>query len=70
LKHLTQEQYDALVGGDITAIKSEAQLQAAAQRLVDRAWALGLVLTVEQRPLQPLAMGYHETVVSVREARR
>lgn len=30
----------------------------------------GLVLTVEQVPLQPLAMGHHTTVVSVRPARK
>ncbi len=29
----------------------------------------GLVLTVEQRPLQPLAMGHYETVASIRPAR-
>lgn len=26
----------------------------------------GIIITVEQRPLQPLAMGNHETVVSTR----
>lgn len=31
--------------------------------------ALGFVVTVEQRPKQPLAMGNYETVVSVRKAR-
>jgi hypothetical protein len=29
----------------------------------------GVVVTVEQKPLQPLAMGRYETVVSVRAAR-
>lgn len=29
----------------------------------------GMVLTIEQRPLQPLSMGHYETVVSVRPAR-
>lgn len=29
----------------------------------------GLVLTIEQVPLQPLAMGHYETVVSVRPKR-
>jgi hypothetical protein len=32
--------------------------------------ALGVVLTIEQCPLKPLAMGNHETVVSVRPARK
>lgn len=40
-----------------------------ARRLVERAERLGLVLTIEQRPLQPLAMGNYEAVVSVRPAR-
>lgn len=29
----------------------------------------GLVVTIEQKPLQPLKMGNYETVVSVREKR-
>lgn len=41
----------------------------AARALVARAERLGMVLTVEQRPRQPLAMGNYETVVSVRPAR-
>ena len=31
--------------------------------------AKGLVLTVEQQPLQPLAMGHHRTVYSLRAKR-
>ena len=46
-----------------------AQLLAAAQALVAHAARLGLVLTVEQEPLQPLAMGHYSTMVSVRNAR-
>jgi len=30
---------------------------------------MGFVITVEQRPLQPLVMGNYETVVSIREVR-
>lgn len=41
----------------------------AAQRLVQEAERLGVVLTVEQVPLQPLAMGHYKTVVGVRPAR-
>lgn len=41
--------------------------QAAA--LVAEAARFGLVLTIEQVPLQPLAMGHYETRVSVRPAR-
>ena len=40
-----------------------------AQQLVDEAALDGLVITIEQRPLQPLAMGHHESVVGVRSAR-
>ena len=39
------------------------------QHLVDEAAKHGFVLTVEQRPLMPPAMGHIETVVSVRPAR-
>lgn len=45
------------------------QVREAAQELVDWATMLGFVITVEQRPLQPLAMGHYESVVSVRAAR-
>lgn len=37
--------------------------------VVDALTAVGLVLTVEQVPLRPFAMGHHKTVVSVRPAR-
>jgi hypothetical protein len=40
-----------------------------AHHLVQRAEDQGLVLTIEQRPLKPLAMGHHETAISVRPAR-
>lgn len=40
-----------------------------AEELVEFAEAAGVVLTIEQRPLQPLAMGNYEHVISVREAR-
>lgn len=41
----------------------------AAHSLAGRARAAGLVLTISQRPLQPLAMGHHADVVDVREVR-
>ena len=37
--------------------------------LVARAAELGLVVTVTQKPLTPLAMRHYETVVEVREKR-
>lgn len=45
-------------------------VSAAARALIAEAARLGLVLNIEQRPLQPLAMGHHETVASVRPARK
>lgn len=67
MKHLTQAEYDALTGG---LPMDAAGVEAAAHLLVGRAAILGLVLTVEQQPRQPLAMGNHQTVVTVREARK
>jgi hypothetical protein len=40
-----------------------------ANNLVAQAALLGVVLTVEQKPLLPLAMGHHETLVSIRPVR-
>lgn len=40
-----------------------------AQDLINLARAAGFVVTIEQMPLKPLAMGNHETVASVRPAR-
>lgn len=39
------------------------------QGLIDGATKDGYIITVEQRPLHPLAMGHYETVVDVRPAR-
>lgn len=41
----------------------------AALFLVAEAESQGLVLTIEQRPLEPLRMGHYSTVVSIRPAR-
>ncbi len=40
------------------------------QGLIDGATKTGYIITVEQRPLQPLTMGHYETVVDVRPARQ
>ena len=40
-----------------------------ATALVEEATAAGVVLTISQVSLQPLAMGHYETVVQVRPAR-
>ncbi len=42
----------------------------AAKRLVKRALAVGVVLTIETQPRQPLAMGNYDLVVQTREARK
>ncbi len=46
-----------------------AYFRAEVERIVADMARDGLVLTVEQQPLQPLAMGNYRTVVSVRPAR-
>lgn len=55
--------------GHVTRVRIPADIKAEAEALVAKAAKWGLVLTVEQVPLQPLAMGNYETVVSVRPAR-
>jgi hypothetical protein len=45
---------------DLELVKQDAE------RVVRLAASLGIVVTIEQKPLQPLAMGNYETVVSVR----
>lgn len=55
--------YEAIASADCPAIA------AAARALVARAESRGWVLTVEQVPRWPLAMGNYETVVSVRPMR-
>lgn len=52
------------------ALESPADVERAAQRLIAEAERLGVVLTVEQVPLKPLAMGHYETIVSVQPARQ
>lgn len=47
----------------------QAYVEAACQHLLARAAENGMVVTIEQVPLQPLAMGNYETVVHVRPAR-
>lgn len=55
--------------GHVWREQAPAHFQKKAERLVVDAARAGLVVTIEQRPLRPLAMGNHETVVSVRPAR-
>lgn len=53
--------------GSENALKYFAAL---ADDLVKTAAQHGVVITVEQKPQQPLAMGHHVSVVSVRAARK
>jgi hypothetical protein len=56
-------QCDAMRDGPLAFVEHEAQ------QLVRTAAGLGVVLSIEPRPLQPLAMGHYETFVAVRLAR-
>ena len=55
----------------IVTIEDEvtAYVRTQAAELAEFAKSVGLVLTIERRPLLPLAMGHAETVVDVRPAR-
>jgi hypothetical protein len=44
-------------------------MRSLAEELVNHAAEFGVVVTIEQVPEQPPAMGHYRTVVSVREAR-
>jgi hypothetical protein len=46
------------------------EIMTMAQQLVARAQELNVDVTIELRPLKPLAMGHHVPVVDVRMARR
>lgn len=58
-----------MIPANLTPDMVRDHLEAMAQALVADARAYGMVLTIETRPLRPLAMGHHETVVEVRPAR-
>ncbi|MCP4615965.1 MAG: hypothetical protein GY844_05975 [Bradyrhizobium sp.] len=45
-------------------------VRTAAERLIKRALAVGVVLTIKTQPRQPLAMGNFDLVVETREARK
>jgi hypothetical protein len=47
-----------------------ARIHMLAERLVERAAMSGIVLTIDQVALVPLAMGHYKSVVSVRLARK
>lgn len=53
----------------ILPVSNEEFIYEMADRLVRQAEMLGVVLTIEQCPLYPLAMGHHKTIVSTRPQR-
>ena len=55
----------------IVTIEDEVAIYVRTQafELAEFAKSVGLVLTIERRPLLPLAMGHAETVVDMRPAR-
>lgn len=71
MKIITEAEYTELrtakayFDGEIHKVPPEILVRSVLQVLEKQ----GLVLTVEQRPLQPLAMGHYETVFSLRPAR-
>lgn len=67
LKQLTSDEYTALLEGAITSVTTQHEVQHVAEALVRRAGELGLVITIEQRPLPPLRQGNYSTEVVVRQ---
>ncbi len=66
-------QADIFIGGRLNGktelIRKRAELVYRATELVKEAEYLGVVLTIEQKPVLPLAMGNYETLVSIRPVR-
>lgn len=54
----------------LKTMDTQAHIEALAKAVVKDAELYGLVVTIECVPLEPLAMGNHHMVVSVREARK
>jgi hypothetical protein len=52
------------------AVPNEALVKIEVERVVRLAASLGVVVTVEQKPLLPLKMGNYETVVTTRPAHK
>jgi hypothetical protein len=50
-------------------ISSLSTVYREAKKLVEYADRIGVVLTIEQKPLKPLAMGHYKTSISVRPKR-
>lgn len=77
MKHLTQAEYDALVAAReerdslarLITSAADGDVHAAASAFARSCRAQGFVITIEQKPLEPLAMGNHVDVVTVRPVR-
>lgn len=76
MRHLTQVEFDDLIAAREERDKlarliadGPLDLRARAEALACAAKLQGLVVTMEQRPLVPLAMGHFETVITVRTSR-
>lgn len=74
MKHLTLAEYTALIKArderdELRRAFTETPVEALAHELVAEAERRGVVVTIEQVPLQPFAMGHYRSVVSTRPAR-
>lgn len=54
----------------LTKLCDAVDVKQLAEALIRQAADQGLILTIEQVPLLPLAMGHHRSVVTVRQARK
>lgn len=68
-QHQACKDADACKGVELRKRFAAESLTNRAQQLMQDAADLGFVITIEQRPLQPLAMGNYESVLTVRRAR-
>lgn len=75
MKYLTEAEHADLIAAReqrdhmLTELATQP-IEDLARKVVDEATRRGIVLTIEQEPLQPLAMGNHRTVISTRFARK
>lgn len=75
MKLLTEAEFNEMIAAklqceDRAKVLAQLSTEDLARIVVQEAAPRGEVLTIEQRPLKPLAMGHYETVISVRPARK
>ncbi|MDO8777050.1 MAG: hypothetical protein Q7K57_51750 [Burkholderiaceae bacterium] len=58
-----------LAAQPVVSTPHEAAIKLQATELIERAAALGIVVTIERRALKPLAMGHAEYHIETRPAR-